>query len=1798
MQKFSYIITFILGSLFFASSALAATTIIFQPNILPSFTDTYDLGTTTKEWNGLYAKTICLSGDCKTAWPAGGSGVWPFTTGLTNYGVSVQASTTPLWMQNGIFASSTSRFVYASTTALNATTLCLDGDTCRTTWPTGGGTPGGADTQVQFNNSGSFGGSSTFTWDNTEQILYVGDPSWGGTIKGLDATSTSYGGSLTIVSGDGIGSGASGGVTIGGAHGGDTGNGAAVTIQGDQGGVTSGDGGPVNIRGGAVQSATSGNGGDITFQSSAGVGSGKSGGDINFYVYPGVSGASDGYINLGYSGAVFAKLDLYSLTSPVKTFTLNNWSGTINAATSSFMSGFFVATSTVASKLRYASSTQLSATSICLTGDTCRTTWPTSGGTPGGSDTQVQFNNSGSFGGSSSLAWDNTNSILNIGTISQANDSTSLPDGIISGITFSHNPIDYYTSIQVQNATTSGQGGTDLNLRSGNASTTGAGGRIVVTAGYGGTSSGQGGGIVMLGGTGGATGNGGDFTATGGDAGSTSGNGGTAYLYGGAGNGSGKSGGNIVFLSGAGVSGAINGKIGFGSLGQDYRAYLDTASIINSDKTFTLNNWSGTITAATSSFMSGFFVATSSLFASQFPYASTTALSATTLCLTGDTCRTTWPTGGSVGTLQVETPSGTINGTNAVFTVTNNPAMVQLNGAYQTAGGVDYTLTGSGPYTITFVAAPPTNSVLRTLYGNAASPWGWPWSFATNFGTSTNATTTPSWFKTGVFASSTSQFTSANIWGSLSLKATSSALLATDENGLVVATTSIGTNLLTGILGISKGGTNSSSLASHMLISFDGTSIVSSSTPTAAYYIATSSTASLFTGGYLALASSTAVGTTTLTNLITKYPLIDVRAFGANIYASGSTNTAAFQAATTYACNLGTYATIFVPAGFWDVDLSSGIAFNLVGCSQVSVVGSGNAETIFFPVGDNDFIKVGATGGAYGGYSTFKGFEIYRNDNSTAGAGIHLQYASSVVIDDVTIDGMYTGILNSGSIGTKIINVSLGGDNTAASSSLMKFEHYSTFSPSENFIANLNARSVSTTYDYGIWLTASDGLQVTNAHIGFTTDAGLLISPETATTQISNIYFSNTNFDTTKWGIYCEEPAGYSSIITLLNFTTSEAQIATKDGVHLVCPSLRGFTANGMQINLNGENGFYISGGSAIKFAHSEFQANNNSNAGASDVVLTGTVTDVNLDGNSYLKGPGNYNTAYHISLGGSSDEISATNQNFSDATSGDVNFGSSGTKINVTTVATDQSTILNRSWTGMTFGGNVGIGTTTPWGRLSVTGSGTGTGINFLLANSNNTPLVTALDNGNVGIGTTTPGATLEVGTIAAVTAGLPSYKASINSQLSSGDTLLLTNSGAVSRTTSVQFRAPTTGDANVYSSGRILSGFSSGGYAASYLQLASASNNNTFNSELTISNTNVGVGSTSPYARLSIKGAGTGTGVNFQTTNSNSTPIMTVLDNGNVGVGTISPSTTFDVSGTASSTNLRVGGNSSSGLSFSPTLIVGTNAASSSMEVVAQNDSTYSSQIWLANSGQRNWTMQNNRALDALTFSVNGDATTYMTIKGATGKVGIGTTTPWGLLSVKGSDTSASTLSLAVSDSADTVLAKLNNAGLFTLISASTTNFSATGYFEIPKGTDPTVAASGQMAINTTAASTSIRWYDGTAERAAFTDSLAGLPYASSSLSKIGAYGTSGTTTIKMMRTRRPLTLIGFYCETDTGTAWVAIGNGSATSTQQCSTSAPWSGTSVTWTIGQVVYISIGQSASSPNVITVSPDIRKDAD
>lgn len=145
-------------------------------------------------------------------------------------------------------------------------------------------------------------------------------------------------------------------------------------------------------------------------------------------------------------------------------------------------------------------------------------------------------------------------------------------------------------------------------------------------------------------------------------------------------------------------------------------------------------------------------------------------------------------------------------------------------------------------------------------------------------------------------------------------------------------------------------------------------------------------------------------------------------------------------------------------------------------------------------------------------------------------------------------------------------------------------------------------------------------------------------------------------------------------------------------------------------------------------------------------------------------------------------------------------------------------------------------------------------------------------LSTGNVGIGTTTPGAKLDI----------------------TGDA---STGGAAAA-----IRFTETGNA---ASRNWLVGPSSGSnYGDLSFKVSSALGGNPLTSGtevLTIKPSgNVGIGSTTPYAKLSVQGAGTGTGVAFQTTNSSDSPKFSILDGGNVGIGTTSPDSIFSVVGT----------------------------------------------------------------------------------------------------------------------------------------------------------------------------------------------------------------------------------------------------------------------------------------------------------
>lgn len=147
----------------------------------------------------------------------------------------------------------------------------------------GGGTPGSPDNSVQYNNGGTFGGTT---------LLYTEGSIPDAVFTTANATGNDDGGNINFGPGDGSGSGAGGGFIFGAGDGGATGSGGDMAFSGGTGGATSGSGGSLSLTAGSSQ-GTSSAGGGITI--AAGVGTGDDGGSVQ------ANGGNDGNTN----GALF-----------------------------------------------------------------------------------------------------------------------------------------------------------------------------------------------------------------------------------------------------------------------------------------------------------------------------------------------------------------------------------------------------------------------------------------------------------------------------------------------------------------------------------------------------------------------------------------------------------------------------------------------------------------------------------------------------------------------------------------------------------------------------------------------------------------------------------------------------------------------------------------------------------------------------------------------------------------------------------------------------------------------------------------------------------------------------------------------------------------------------------------------------------------------------------------------------------------------------------------------------------------------------------------------------------------------------------------------------------------------------------------------------------------------------------------------------------------------------------------------------------------------------------------------------
>lgn len=302
-------------------------------------------------------------------------------------------------------------------------------------------TVAGSTTQIQYNNAGAMGASSDFTWDNSTKIL-----SLGATTPTISTRST-----LTITAGSG------------GTGGGN------ITIKPTSSTTT----GAVTVISGGDASSGINNGGTLQLSGGNGFSSGIGG---NVFLQGGISGGG------GTAGSI------YLLTNASARLIFNpSGAWLINGGTYPYSSA----------------QAGISGQVLTSSGPSAEPTWSTPpSSSVAGSNTQVQFNNAGSFGASSTLTWDNAGNALTVNSLvisSGSVQATATGLTLTSGVNVSTGS-GYTAQLIGGIATGTGAGGI-VNITGGN-STSSTGGPVIITAG--GSTSGNGGNVKLIAGTSGS----------------------------------------------------------------------------------------------------------------------------------------------------------------------------------------------------------------------------------------------------------------------------------------------------------------------------------------------------------------------------------------------------------------------------------------------------------------------------------------------------------------------------------------------------------------------------------------------------------------------------------------------------------------------------------------------------------------------------------------------------------------------------------------------------------------------------------------------------------------------------------------------------------------------------------------------------------------------------------------------------------------------------------------------------------------------------------------------------------------------------------------------------------------------------------------------------------------------------------------------------------------------------------------------------------------------------------------------
>ena len=374
--------------------------------------------------------------------------------------------------------------------------------------------------------------------------------------------------------------------------------------------------------------------------------------------------------------------------------------------------------------------------------------------------------------------------------------------------------------------------------------------------------------------------------------------------------------------------------------------------------------------------VSEYFTATSTTQASTFPYASTTALSATSICLTGDTCRTTWPTGGSSFGQAWEIVSG-------YLTPTTTQTVLLNNGFVSTASSTVSGLLTTTYSSTTALTVSGTGSALIVSSGNVGI-----------------GTTSPS---RNFVLSGTNPFlrvnndSTGNSVFELSINGTSKSFLGTagSSNGLVTGSSAGDTVLRT--QGQNLLFTTDSGTTAHMVINTSGYVGIGTASPTAKLHVA----GNIYSSG--TISGSSLVG-----NTFNAVAANNTGFSAGNTEAAGALNAYMFRqnigGDTTYGMN---YATVLSNDAYYNG--TNWIRRNQYTQPVILTLGGDGANTGIFRVmyggfgagSDERFtptelFRVNSSGYMGIGTSTPNShLSIYDSGNTAAGQRIELGYNSS-----------------------------------------------------------------------------------------------------------------------------------------------------------------------------------------------------------------------------------------------------------------------------------------------------------------------------------------------------------------------------------------------------------------------------------------------------------------------------------------------------------------------------------------------------------------------------------------------------------------------------------------------------------------------------------------------------------------------------------------------------------------------------------------------------------------------------------